>query len=86
MTINIVVGSYLEPELVDRIASSSDEFRVLYRPDLLPVPRYRCDHSAPARELTPGQLDEWRSVAAQADVFFDFDWLDPRPCPSGVRT
>ncbi len=77
MTINIVIGSYLEPELVERIASSSDDLVVHYRPDLLPVPRYACDHSAPARELTAEQVDEWKSLAALADVFFDFDWLDP---------
>jgi phosphoglycerate dehydrogenase-like enzyme len=77
VTINIVIGSYLEPELVERIASSSDDLVVHYRPDLLPVPRYACDHSAPARELTSEQVDEWKAIAATADVFFDFDWLDP---------
>jgi glyoxylate/hydroxypyruvate reductase len=77
VTINIVIGSYLEPELVERIASSSDDLVVHYRPDLLPVPRYACDHSAPARELTPEQVNEWKALAASADVFFDFDWLDP---------
>src|SRR5665213_3253374 len=42
--VNIVIGSYLEPELVKRIDSFSDEIAVHYRPDLLPVPRYVCDH------------------------------------------
>lgn len=74
---NIVIGSYLEPELVERIASSSDDLVVHYRPDLLPIPRYACDHSAPARELTAEQLEEWKSLAATADIFFDFDWFDP---------
>jgi phosphoglycerate dehydrogenase-like enzyme len=76
MPINIVIGSYLEPELIERIQSFDDDLAVFYRPDLLPVPRYACDHSAPARPLSPEQLDEWRSISAQADVFFDFDWLD----------
>ncbi len=75
--INVVIGSYLEPELVERIASRGDDVRVHYRPDLLPVPRYACDHSAPPRALTPEQLEEWRAAAACADVFFDFDWYDP---------
>ncbi len=81
MTVNIVIGSYLEPELVKRIESFSDEIRVHYRPDLLPVPRYACDHSAPARDLSPQQMDEWRSTVALADVLFDFDWNDPASMP-----
>lgn len=81
MTVNIVIGSYLEPQLVNHIANSSKDYRVHYRPDLLPVPRYSCDHSAPSRNLTPAQLEEWRSTAALADVFFDFDWFDPSSMP-----
>jgi glyoxylate/hydroxypyruvate reductase A len=77
VSINIVIGSYLEPELVERIEASGDDIVVHNRPDLLPVPRYACDHSAPRRELTDAQLDEWRAIVASADIFFDFDWLDP---------
>jgi phosphoglycerate dehydrogenase-like enzyme len=77
VTINVVIGSYIEPELVERIESYDDNLVVHYRPDLLPAPRYACDHSAPPRHLSSEQVDEWRAVAATADVFFDFDWLDP---------
>ena len=77
MHVNVVIGSYLEPELVDQIRSFDPELRVLYRPDLLPVPNYRCDHDGTVRALTDEQLAQWRATAAQADVFFDFDWLDP---------
>jgi glyoxylate/hydroxypyruvate reductase A len=77
VTINVVIGSYLEPELVERLESYDDDLIVHYRPDLLPAPRYACDHSAPPRQLSPEQLDEWRAIAATAEVFFDFDWLDP---------
>ena len=77
MTINVVIGSYIEPELVERIESYDDSLVVHYRPDLLPAPRYACDHSAPPRHLSSEQIDEWRTIAAAADVFFDFDWLDP---------
>jgi phosphoglycerate dehydrogenase-like enzyme len=77
VAINIVIGSYLEPDLVERIRSAGEVIRVYYRPDLLPVPRYRCDHSAPARDLSPAQLDEWRATSALADIFFDFDWFEP---------
>jgi glyoxylate/hydroxypyruvate reductase A len=77
VTINVVLGSYLEQELVERIESYDDELIVHYRPDLLPAPRYSCDHSAPPRDLSEEQLETWRAIAATADVFFDFDWLDP---------
>ena len=77
---NVVICSYLEPELVARIGAI-DDVTVGYRPDLLPIPRYTCDHSAPARDLTAFQLDEWRALVAEADVTFDFDWLDPSTMP-----
>lgn len=76
----VVICSYLEPELVERIADVED-VDVVYRPDLLPVPRYRCDHRGPARELSAPQLDEWRSLLATAEVTFDFDWLDAASMP-----
>ena len=75
--LTIVIGSYLEPELVSRIQAAPSAARVIYEPGLLPVPRYQCDHSGPPRELSAAELDQWRSLTAQADVFFDFDWLDP---------
>lgn len=77
MSINIVISTYLEPELVERIETSADDVIVHYRPDLLPPPRYACDHSAPPRNLTSEQRDEWRSIVAQADVMWDFDWHEP---------
>jgi glyoxylate/hydroxypyruvate reductase A len=36
-----------------------------------------CDHSGPPRHLSDEQIEEWRAIAATADVFFDFDWLEP---------
>jgi glyoxylate/hydroxypyruvate reductase len=73
----IVIGSYLEPGLADRIKAAEHAGRVIYEPDLLPVPRYQCDHTGPRRDLSAADLDRWRSLTAEADVFFDFDWLDP---------
>jgi glyoxylate/hydroxypyruvate reductase len=79
--LTIVIGSYLEPELVDRIQAAEPGARVVYEPGLLPVPRYRCDHSGARRDLSDSELARWRSLTAQADVFFDFDWLDPAAMP-----
>jgi phosphoglycerate dehydrogenase-like enzyme len=76
-SLTIVIGSYLEPDLVGRIQAAQPANRVIYEPDLLPAPRYRCDHSAPPRDLSSADLERWRSLTGQADIFFDFDWLDP---------
>lgn len=76
-SITIVIGSYLEPGLVDSIRAAQPAVTVLYEPGLLPVPRYQCDHTGPARDLSPGDVARWRDLTARADVFFDFDWLDP---------
>jgi glyoxylate/hydroxypyruvate reductase len=75
--LTIVIGSYLEPELVGRIQAAPAAARVIYEPGLLPVPRYQCDHTGLPRQLSAAELGRWRSLTAQADVFFDFDWLDP---------
>jgi glyoxylate/hydroxypyruvate reductase len=75
--LTIVIGSYLEADLVARIAAAPPVARVVYEPDLLPVPRYRCDHNGRVRDLSEADLARWRSITASGDVFFDFDWLDP---------
>jgi len=77
VSINIVIGTFLEADLVKRIEASAGDVIVHYRPDLLPPPRYACDHSAPPRDLTSAQRDEWRGIVAQADVMWDFDWFEP---------
>ena len=41
---NVLICSYLEPELVERIAASDPSVSVQYRPDLIPTPRYAADH------------------------------------------
>jgi glyoxylate/hydroxypyruvate reductase A len=73
----IVIGSFLEAEQVARIAAAPAAGRVIYEPDLLPVPRYPCDHTGPRRDLSAADLDRWRALAAEAEAYFDFDWLDP---------
>ncbi|MGH3403367.1 MAG: D-2-hydroxyacid dehydrogenase [Streptosporangiaceae bacterium] len=79
--LTIVIGSYLEEEHVRRITAAGAAGRVIYEPDLLPVPRYRCDHTGPRRDLSPADLDRWRALGAEAEVYFDFDWLDPGQMP-----
>jgi glyoxylate/hydroxypyruvate reductase A len=80
--LTIVIGSYLEPDQVARIAEAPAAGRVIYEPGLLPVPRYPCDHTGPKRDLSPADLDWWRALTAGADAYFDFDWLDPAGMPA----
>jgi glyoxylate/hydroxypyruvate reductase A len=76
--LKIVIGSPLEPVHVDRIAAAGgDRVEVVFEPQLLPVPRYEGDHHGTPRDLGPDDVARWRSLVAEADVMFDFDWLDP---------
>jgi glyoxylate/hydroxypyruvate reductase len=75
--LTIVIGSYLEEEHVRRIEAAQPAAEVIYQPGLLPVPRYQCDHTGTRPDLSQADLERWRSLTGRADVFFDFDWLDP---------
>jgi glyoxylate/hydroxypyruvate reductase len=76
-SVSVLVASPLEADHVARIEAADSRLRLLYEPDLLPVPRYPCDHSGLPRDLTAAQLDRWARLRAQADVSFDFDWQSP---------
>ena len=71
--LNILIASYLEPELVDLIREAFPDLSVVNRPDLIGTPRYIADHTAKVERI-PAQEAEWRSLLAQADVLFDFDY------------
>ncbi|MFI5914043.1 D-2-hydroxyacid dehydrogenase [Dactylosporangium sp. NPDC051541] len=75
-----LIATYLEPELVARIAAEPG-VEVLYEPELLPVPRYCCDHTGTKRDLSPAQQGRWTELLGRADVAFDFDWQDPAELP-----
>jgi phosphoglycerate dehydrogenase-like enzyme len=77
----VVIGSFLDKDLVERIAAAPPVASVIYEPELLPVPRYSCDHTGRRRELSAAALDRWRTLGTTADVYFDFDWLDPAGMP-----
>lgn len=79
--INLAITSYLEPELVERIRAVDARLNVIYRPDLIGVPRYPADHTAPPRPLTPEQEATWRSILASAEILFDFDWARAADLP-----
>jgi glyoxylate/hydroxypyruvate reductase len=79
--LHVLIASPLEAEHADRIASADPRIRVLYAPDLLPVPRYPCDHGGVKRDLDATDLQRWADLRALADVSFDFDWQAPELMP-----
>jgi glyoxylate/hydroxypyruvate reductase A len=79
--VSVLVASPLEAEHVARIEAADSRLRLLYEPDLLPVPRYACDHSGLPRELSAAALDRWAQLREEADISFDFDWQSPAEMP-----
>lgn len=84
--LTVLIASPLEAHHVARIAAvAPDHIRVVYEPELLPEPRYTADHHGRRRDLSDVDLARWRRLLSEADVLFDFDWLDPagmpRNCP-----
>jgi glyoxylate/hydroxypyruvate reductase len=79
--IRVLVCSFLEKEQVARIAAHPG-VEVSYRADLLPQPRYPCDHHGPAPALTVAERAEWVTLLREADVCFDFDWEEPAGMPA----
>lgn len=74
---SIAIGTFLEPDLVEGIMRTFPDLNVVYEPDILPAPRYKCDHSAPARELSNAQLKKWIELTSGVDAYFDFNWYQP---------
>ena len=75
--VNVLIATPLEAAHASRIAAADQRVNLLYEPDLLPVPRYPCDHSGTPRDLGPADLARWAGLRTAADVSFDFDWQAP---------
>ena len=71
-TYKVVIASYLEPDLVERIRRIDPRLDIIYEPELLGTPRYAADHHPPANR-TPEQEAHWQALLGQADIIFDFD-------------
>jgi glyoxylate/hydroxypyruvate reductase len=80
--LNVLIASPLEAEHADRIAAADPSIHLLYAPDLLPLPRYPCDHAGITRDLDANALARWSELRAAADVSFDFDWQAPDQIPA----
>ncbi|PQZ87704.1 hydroxyacid dehydrogenase [Arthrobacter sp. MYb227] len=73
----VLIASYLAEELVSQIRSDVPDVEVIYEPELLPVPRYSCDHHGDPRQLTVAQRARWQEHLDTAEIMFDFDWWQP---------
>lgn len=80
--VSVLIASPLEAEHARAIAAADPRVRLLYEPELLPIPQYPSDHDGIARELDDEQLARWSALRAQADVSFDFDWQSPERMPA----
>jgi glyoxylate/hydroxypyruvate reductase A len=79
-TYSLLIASYLESELVERIRQVDPRLQVVYEPDLLAAPEYPADHyGVPARTLE--QEERWRRLLGQADILFDFDFSHRQDLP-----
>ncbi|HUU32588.1 MAG TPA: D-2-hydroxyacid dehydrogenase [Vicinamibacterales bacterium] len=77
----VLIASYLEPELVERIRLVDTRLEVLYAPELLAPPRYPADHKGQDFVRSLAQEAAWRALLARADVLFDFDRTNARDLP-----
>jgi phosphoglycerate dehydrogenase-like enzyme len=69
----VLIASYLEPHLVDRIRGVDPRLAVTYEPALLRPPRYPADHTGGPLTRTADEEARWRRHLAEAAVLFDFD-------------
>ena len=72
----VLIASYLEDELVEKIRSVSPRLQVTYQPELLPEPRYVADHVGTPIKRSDGQQQAWDALLGRAEVMFDFDYSD----------
>jgi phosphoglycerate dehydrogenase-like enzyme len=82
----VLIATPLEPELVRRIEHGEPRATVLYEPELLPPPRYPCDH----RGADGFQRDEagerrWRELLDRAEVLFGIPGESPEELARVVR-
>jgi len=78
---SLVVASYLEPELVERVRGVDPSLDVFYEPDLLPLPRYAADHVGGPLRRTAAEEARWREALAGAEILFDFDRSNAESLP-----
>jgi phosphoglycerate dehydrogenase-like enzyme len=83
----VVIATPLEAELVERLRAVDERLDVRFEPDLLPPPRWPCDHAGdPGWSRTPEQEERFARLVAGAEVLFGFPREDPAQIAGVVRT
>ncbi|MEO6886207.1 MAG: D-2-hydroxyacid dehydrogenase [Jatrophihabitantaceae bacterium] len=83
----VAIATPLETELVARIEAVDDRLQVRYEPDLLPPPRFMCDHRGAASfHRTSEQNGRWRAMLAEAEVLFGIPDDSPQGLADVVRS
>ncbi len=72
--VNVLICSYLEPELIEKIRAVDTRLQVEYHPELLPKPRYQADHVGEKLERTVQDQTRWLELLGKAEILFDFDY------------
>jgi len=86
MGTTVLIATPLEPELVRRIELDEPRAAVLYEPELLPPPRYPCDHrGADGFERDEAGERRWRELLDRAEVLFGIPGERPEELARVVR-
>ena len=83
--VKVLICSYLEPALIERIRAVDSRLSVCFEADLLPKPRYRADHVGAPLERSPAQRTRWEALLADAEVLFDFDYTGIAELPERAQ-
>ena len=83
--VKVLICSYLEPALIERIRAVSEKLSVCYEPELLPKPRYRADHVGAPLERSSQQQTRWEALLGDAEVLFDFDYTGIAALPERAK-
>ena len=69
--VTVAIATPLESGLVARIEAVDERLDVRYQPDLLPAPRFSCDHrGVESFRRTSEQGKRWHTMIADAEVLF----------------
>ncbi|MDQ3514953.1 MAG: D-2-hydroxyacid dehydrogenase [Chloroflexota bacterium] len=79
--VTVLIASPLEVHHAARIAAAfPDRVETIYRPDLLPPPRYTGDHGgSPAWRRSAEQQGEWHAALGRTEVLWDFPLGETAP-------
>ena len=73
MKLNLLITTYIESEYVQIIRDTDSKINVIYRPDIIPTPRFPSDHTGIPQQENLKNNKEWEKYLYNADILFDFD-------------